>query len=62
MQSKKKEKFNGSDFNECDFNGNLKTYTRYLDILELLVKSKKKVLDVFNGSLETHNRYSEVVN
>ena len=31
-----------------------------LDILELQMKSKKKVLNVFYGSLETYTRYSWV--
>ena len=31
-----------------------------LDILELQIKSKKKVLSVLNGSFETDTRYSGV--
>ena len=31
-----------------------------LDILKLVMKSKKKVLDIFNGCLETYTRYSWV--
>ena len=38
----------------------MEDYKLTLDILELHMKSKKKVLSVFYGSLQTYPRYSWV--